>query len=328
MSVPSSSSLTEPALIASVYKAAGDGLRQQILSVLRRNAFGVGELCQLFSIAQPAMSHHLKVLAKAGLVDTRRDGNSIYYQRCLAEPSHIGRVRHMICEQSDSVVLDAHCRQELDNICEQRLQKSLAFFEANASRFRDQQDLIASHQHYGTALGLLMTVEQTAPAKPISQQHWIEVGSGEGELLLDQAGKFGKVSAVDISAELAAKAQASVDSERLAVNFYIDELSELPSLHASADLVTCNMVLHHLASPAQMLEQLATLLAPDGRLLITDLDKHDQNWARESCGDLWLGFAPDELLKWAADAGLEQRSEQFLALRNGFKVQIHEFQLC
>src|SRR5690606_41626405 len=58
--------------LAAMHKACGDLLRLEILRALRHNAFGVLELCNLFDVRQPAMSHHLKVLAKAGLVETQR----------------------------------------------------------------------------------------------------------------------------------------------------------------------------------------------------------------------------------------------------------------
>jgi ArsR family transcriptional regulator len=50
---------------------------------LQQNAYGVLELCQIFDIRQSAMSHHLKILANAGLVATRREGTTIFYRRNL-----------------------------------------------------------------------------------------------------------------------------------------------------------------------------------------------------------------------------------------------------
>ena len=62
-------------------KAVGDALRVEILKVLQDNSFGVLELCSIFEIGQPAMSHHLKVLWKSHLVSTKRDGANIFYRR-------------------------------------------------------------------------------------------------------------------------------------------------------------------------------------------------------------------------------------------------------
>ena len=67
-------------------KALGDPLRIEILKVLQKDAFGVLELCSIFNVGQPAMSHHLKVLSKNSLVSTRRDGTNIFYQRNSVQP--------------------------------------------------------------------------------------------------------------------------------------------------------------------------------------------------------------------------------------------------
>jgi ArsR family transcriptional regulator len=72
--------------LASVSKALGDELRLEILHVLQTESFGVLELCRILSIRQNALSHHLKILATAGLVSSRREGNSNFYRRVLLLP--------------------------------------------------------------------------------------------------------------------------------------------------------------------------------------------------------------------------------------------------
>ena len=82
--------ITEASLdqLAGLLKAAGDPLRLDILRVLAQDSFGVLELCQIFSIKQSGMSHHLKVLTSAGLLASRREGNSIFYRRAFFGPDH------------------------------------------------------------------------------------------------------------------------------------------------------------------------------------------------------------------------------------------------
>ena len=93
----------------------------------------------------------------------------------------------------------------------------------------------------------------------------------------------------------------------------------------TADVVTLNMVLHHTPAPATVIDDLARVLAPGGTLIITELCHHDQDWARSACGDLWLGFEPEELSQWARAAGLVDTSTEYLPLKNGFRVQIRQF---
>ncbi|MGC2373727.1 MAG: metalloregulator ArsR/SmtB family transcription factor [Solirubrobacteraceae bacterium] len=67
--------------MAEVAKALGDPTRLQLVDVLRRHAgkVCVCELVPLFEISQPTLSHHLKKLRDAGIVDSEREGLWAYY---------------------------------------------------------------------------------------------------------------------------------------------------------------------------------------------------------------------------------------------------------
>lgn len=68
--------------MAEIAKALGDPVRLQLVDVLRKNAgkVCVCELLPLFDISQPTLSHHLKKLREAGIVDSERMGLwSFYY---------------------------------------------------------------------------------------------------------------------------------------------------------------------------------------------------------------------------------------------------------
>jgi ArsR family transcriptional regulator len=68
--------------LAAVARALSDPIRLQLVDVLRRHAgkVCVCELTPLFEVSQPTVSHHLKVLREAGLVDVERRGLwSFYY---------------------------------------------------------------------------------------------------------------------------------------------------------------------------------------------------------------------------------------------------------
>jgi ArsR family transcriptional regulator, arsenate/arsenite/antimonite-responsive transcriptional repressor len=69
------------ARMATVAKALGDPIRLQLVDVLRRHAgkVCVCELVPLFDISQPTLSHHLKRLRDAGIVDSERRGLWAYY---------------------------------------------------------------------------------------------------------------------------------------------------------------------------------------------------------------------------------------------------------
>ncbi len=67
--------------MAEVAKALGDPIRLQLVDVLRAHAgkVCVCELVPLFDISQPTLSHHLKKLRDAGIVDSERKGLWVYY---------------------------------------------------------------------------------------------------------------------------------------------------------------------------------------------------------------------------------------------------------
>jgi ArsR family transcriptional regulator len=67
--------------MARVAKALGDPIRLQLVDVLRKHAgkVCVCELTPLFDVEQPTVSHHLKVLRRAGIVDSERQGLWAYY---------------------------------------------------------------------------------------------------------------------------------------------------------------------------------------------------------------------------------------------------------
>src|ERR1700686_1430308 len=72
---------TQAVRMAEVAKAIGDPVRLQLVDVLRKHAgkVCVCELVPLFDLSQPTVSHHLKVLREAGIVDSERQGLWAYY---------------------------------------------------------------------------------------------------------------------------------------------------------------------------------------------------------------------------------------------------------
>jgi ArsR family transcriptional regulator len=69
---------------AAVARALGDPKRLCVLESLADGEASVGELAIRVSCQVPNMSQHLAVLRSAGLVATRRDGNTVYYS--LTDP--------------------------------------------------------------------------------------------------------------------------------------------------------------------------------------------------------------------------------------------------
>lgn len=302
-------------------KAAGDDLRARVLQVLRHNAYGVLELCQIFDIRQPAMSHHLKVLAAAGLVSTRREGTTIFYRRNPSNPvAALDNLQHALFQTIDGMSLDSEIKTRIDAIYRERSAASLAFFQQNADKLRDNRDLIASWTDYGDSVEnfLSQSVADTGLA--------LEIGPGYGEFLEKLSRTFSQVVALDNSAEMLARSRETAKRNSLKnIRFIEGDTRTVLESGIAADCISLNMVLHHNAAPASIIADCAAMLTFNGVLLITDFCSHQQTWVRESCGDLWLGFEPEELSEWALAAGLNEGESLYLAQRNGFRIQLRQF---
>ncbi|HEA51761.1 hypothetical protein LCGC14_1972560 [marine sediment metagenome] len=311
-------------VLAPIFKASGDPLRLEILRVLRRDTFGVLELSHLFDMRQSGMSHHLKVMHKAGLVEPQREGNAIFYRR----PLHLDNDKptdltiRQIFEAVDRAPLPGQLQEKIESIRNQRAGQSQAFFSRHSEQFREQQELIAAFDLYAKPVADMIR-------KRTRKSRWqtaLEIGPGEGGFLPVLSELCEHVVALDNSRDMLAKATRTCIDEGLNNIDLIEGVTDTLLARGGAfDLVVANMVLHHVPSPADIFLDAAALMNNGGCLVVSDLCRHDQNWAKENCGDLWLGFEPEELTAWAAAAGLRAGEQLFIGLRNGFQIQVREF---
>ena len=62
-----------------LFKALNDSTRREILKLLKKKDLTAGEIADKFSISKPSISHHLDLLKQAGLVESVKEGQYIYY---------------------------------------------------------------------------------------------------------------------------------------------------------------------------------------------------------------------------------------------------------
>ena len=80
---------------ARMFKAVGDPVRLRLLSMIASARAGEVCVCDLtgeFELSGPTISHHLKVLREAGLVDSDRRGTWVYYRLIPAALALMGGV--------------------------------------------------------------------------------------------------------------------------------------------------------------------------------------------------------------------------------------------
>lgn len=294
-------------------KAAADELRARVLRVLQDESYGVLELCRILDVGQPTLSHHLKVLFQAGLVSKRREGNTIFYRRAPVRSD----LHRALLQAIDDMPLGVDESARVDDVHADRRRSSEAFFAEHAEAFAGNQARICEAAVYaGSVMDVVQRLELGTGAA-------LEIGPGDGELLELLAGHFRQVIGIDSTREMldrcAGRARALAN-----VQLKHRDVADLPA-RPGYQLVVAAMVVHHQASPQRFFHHVRRLLRRQGVLIVAELCRHDHEWARSACGDVWLGFEPEELTEWARNAGLEAGESQFLAQKNGFRVQIHTY---
>jgi ubiquinone/menaquinone biosynthesis C-methylase UbiE len=130
-----------------------------------------------------------------------------------------------------------------------------------------------------------------------------DVGTGTGFMIRGLAPRVCCVYGFDQSPEMVAVARRNLAEFD---NVYLQEAPGdcLPVPDGMFDAVFANMYLHHTPHPAAAINELARLLKPGGKMVILDLDAHNQEWMRQEMADRWLGFRREDIQTWFAAAGL------------------------
>ncbi|MFD1261129.1 metalloregulator ArsR/SmtB family transcription factor [Entomomonas asaccharolytica] len=306
---------------ANLCKAVSEPLRVMVLRVLLHNSFGVLELTQLFNTTQSGMSHHLKVLLQAGLVVTRREGNTIFYRRTLSVEHSLSRFHQSLLDEIDGLAIPDELQHNLNIIYAERAEASRIFFTNLAKGDGlDQQDVIVDLKHYQD--NVLKIIDSKGFNKEAIA---LEVGPGDGKFLPLLAKRFKEVIAVDNNAEMLQLAEQYCQQQKLPNVILKKADATKLQLTNPLDCIVANMVLHHLPAPADAFQHFKSCLKESGNLLVAELCHHEQDWVTKTCGDLWLGFEPDELTHWASSAGFKPDESLYIGLRNGFQLQIRCF---
>jgi len=303
--------------VTGIGKAVGDQLRATILVLLKEDSFSVSELCQMLNVAQPALSHHLKILLKAGLIARRREANNLFYRR---DNSSGDRLKLSLFSVLDEIGPAPELLTALSEVHRQRSRHCRHFFAANAAEIASLQTQIAEPAAYSDSVAdMAQRVAQQTGADSLA----LEVGPGDGSIITGLTRCYAEVHGLDSSAEMLARTENAIAGMTNVALLDGDFLDYQPELRY--DLIVAAMTVHHMPSPAAFFLHAGSLLNPGGSVIVAELRRHDQQWASEVCGDLWLGFEPAELSRWAVNAGLDPCESQFLAQKNGFQIQIQRY---
>jgi len=285
-----------------LYRVLGEPVRLRLLALAAAEELAVGELASLLGESQPNISRHLTPLKQAGLVLVRREGTR-------------GLVRIAEAAAADPVVADALasgrglCEADgslarIAEVLRERDQVARVFFEDNNAGPGEMPEAVDATAAYVAALARLL------PARALA----VDAGTGDGALLDVLAPSFERVVAVDRAGAQLDRARARVERRGYPnVKLLKAELGALElrqHVGDGADVVFASRLLHHAPRPVDLVRQLARLArpatehAPGGAVVIIDYAHHDDESMRNEA-DLWLGFDPTELKRFAREAGLD-----------------------
>ncbi|MEO6421065.1 MAG: metalloregulator ArsR/SmtB family transcription factor [Polyangiaceae bacterium] len=280
-----------------LYRVLSEPARLRLLALCAEEELAVLELAELLGESQPNVSRHAAPLKQAGLLSVRRQGTRTLLRlredaasdAVIADALASGRA---LCEADGSIARVSDVLRARDAVAREYFAQP---------RKGEKNELARPPAEIGAYLAAL------APLLP-HRDLAIDAGTGDGGLLDVLAPTFKRVVGIDRSL-----AQLERAKERVALRGYANvtlvegELAGPEVARAvgrGADVVFAARLLHHAPKPAAVVSELAKLTAPGGALVILDYAHHDDESMRDQA-DLWLGFAPAELKKFARAAGLE-----------------------
>jgi len=281
----------------------GDVARVRTLRLLEREELGVGELARALQLPQSTVSRHLKPLFEQGWVSKRPEGTqSLYRMRAGDLAPGMRDLWRMSGEHLGARHVYGDDDARLAEVIAARRVDSRTFFGRIGGDWDEvRRELFGAAFVPEALLGLL-------PADAVA----VDFGCGTGEAAEWLAPVVGKVIAVDREQAMLAAARKRLKRFRN-VDFRQGDLLSPPLKAGEAHLGVVMLVFHHADDPAAMLRAMAPCFRAGGALLVVDMVKHDRAAYQQSMGHRHLGFAEDELARFARGSGFSLR--RFTRLR-------------
>jgi ArsR family transcriptional regulator len=280
-----------------------DQTRLRILAILEKHELSVAELQDVLRIGQSRISSHLSHLKTAGLLETRRDGQRIYYTWFSHLDSETRQLLSVGLKASREIPASRDDQKVLSLVLKKRQEKSKTYFNTIAGRLGKNYCPGRSWE----AVGHLLL--QLTPPLVIA-----DLGAGEGLLSQLLASRAKKVIAVDNSPRMVeVGATLAKENGLTKLEYRLGDLEEPPIPANSVDLTILSQALHHATQPQRALNAAYKILKKNGQLLILDLNQHNFEKARELYADLWLGFSENELQHMLQNAGFKHISISVVA---------------
>jgi ArsR family transcriptional regulator len=272
-----------------------DPIRARLLSLLDKQELMVSEACDILQLPQSTVSRHLKTLADAAWVTSRREGTSRFYALADDElPPGTRTLWRLVRDEVHGSMAASEDERRLKSVLARRRSRSEEFFSSAAGQWdRVRDELFGALNPFRALLAWL-------------DDGWTvgDLGCGTGQVGEAVAPFVARVVAVDASPDMMDAARGRLRDHRN-VEFRRGALERLPLEDGSLDAACVVLVLHHVPDPAKVLAEAARVLHPGGRLLVVDMLPHERDEYRRSMGHVWLGFSERQILRLCEAAGFE-----------------------
>ena len=96
--------------IVCIFKALSDENRIRILKLLRSGEKCACKLLEELNISQPTLSHHMKILCDAGIVNGRKEGKWTHYAMCC---EGVRKIRTLMEDllSAENIPTDCECKE-------------------------------------------------------------------------------------------------------------------------------------------------------------------------------------------------------------------------
>ncbi|WP_343039101.1 metalloregulator ArsR/SmtB family transcription factor [Propylenella binzhouense] len=288
-------------------KAAGEPSRLRLLSLLAAGERTVKDLTDILGQSQPRISRHLKILSDAGLVARNPEGSWVYY-RLAEDDAELAQALVAGLDPDDPII--RRDRERLQAIRRQAQEHAERYFGQHAGEWDRIRSLHVPEREVESAI--------LAAAGPGPFRSMLDIGTGTGRMLELFAERYERGLGIDLSPAMLAVARSKLERAGIGhARVRLGDITNLPVLRESFDLVVIHQVLHFVENPQRAIAEAAAALAPDGRLLVIDFAPHQLEFLREEHAHRRLGFAHGQMAQWIAAAGLNLASAQDLGPKPG-----------
>lgn len=128
-----------------------------------------------------------------------------------------------------------------------------------------------------------------------------DVGAGTGFIAEGLRQRGLNVIAVDQSEAMLTELGKRFDG----IDCRLGNEDHLPIPSTTVDHAFANMYLHHVENPQTAIREMARVVKPGGKVVITDLDEHTSEFLRVEHHDRWMGFKREDVHQWFVSAGLK-----------------------